>query len=66
MVYVLCKASPVRGEVSFNINADTKENLKIKKTKKGKFLDVSGEIMGISLAREPHIRLKDVRLEFVD
>ena len=66
MVYVLCKASPVRGEVSFNINADAKENLKIKKIKKGEFLDVSGEIKDISLAREPRIRLKDVRLEFVD
>ncbi len=66
MVYVLCKTSSGRGEVDFDINADAKENLKIKKIKKGKFLDVSGEIMDILLDREPQIGLKDVRLEFVD
>ncbi|MCJ7804493.1 hypothetical protein MUP35_02050, partial [Patescibacteria group bacterium] len=66
MVHVACEASAVRGEVTFNINADAKENLKIKKTNKGEFLDVSGEIEYISLAGEPRIRLKDVRLEFFD
>lgn len=66
MRYVICEASPVRGEVVFYINADAKENLKIKKAKEGVFFDVSGEIERISLVREPQIKLKDVRLEFFD
>lgn len=66
MRYVICEASPVRGEVVFYINADAKENLKIKKAKEGVFFDVSGEIERISLVRETQIKLKDVRLEFFD
>jgi len=66
MVFVVCETSPVRGKVSFNINADAKENLKIKKIKKGKFLDVSGEIENILVSREPWIKLKDVQLGFFD
>lgn len=54
------------GEVTFTINPDEKENLKIKKIKKFKFIDVSGEIEEIFMFREPQISLKDVRLEFFD
>ncbi len=64
MRYVICEASPVRGEVVFYINADAKENLKIKKAMEGVFFDVSGEVERISLVREPQIKLKNVRLEF--